>query len=143
MYAPNAVPHILTGKAYARAVHGHLLVDAALNALIVADAFQVPKILVSCPQEEVYTAPGGQEQGGPHTLAEALHLSPGEHDELSDLFEKDIGDESLNVAKKLLEDVISGNISVEEAAGRETLHRISHKLQQHRQQLLKCRTARI
>ena len=46
VYAPSAVVHILSGKAYARAVRAHLLVDAALNALILADAFQVPQILV-------------------------------------------------------------------------------------------------
>ena len=33
IYAPNAVEHILTGKAIARAVRAHLLVDAAVNTL--------------------------------------------------------------------------------------------------------------
>jgi len=33
IYASNAVDHILTGKAIARAVRAHLIVDAALNAL--------------------------------------------------------------------------------------------------------------
>jgi hypothetical protein len=33
IYASNAVDHILTGKAIARAVRGHFIVDAALNAL--------------------------------------------------------------------------------------------------------------
>ena len=37
VFAPNAVIHILSGKAYDRAVRGHLLVDAALNALLTAD----------------------------------------------------------------------------------------------------------
>ena len=32
IYASNAVDHILTGKAIARAVRAHLIVDAALNA---------------------------------------------------------------------------------------------------------------
>ena len=34
IYAPNAVVHMLSGKAIARAVRAHLIVDAALNALI-------------------------------------------------------------------------------------------------------------
>ena len=34
IYAPNAVVHMLIGKAIARAVRGHFIVDAALNALI-------------------------------------------------------------------------------------------------------------
>lgn len=36
IYAPNAVEHILTNKAIARAVHAHLLVEAAVDTLIVS-----------------------------------------------------------------------------------------------------------
>ena len=42
VYASNAVVHMLTGKAIARAIRGHLLVDAALNGLLVASTFNVP-----------------------------------------------------------------------------------------------------
>ena len=42
IYAPNAVEHILTGKAIARAVRAHLLVDAALNTLMLSKALTVP-----------------------------------------------------------------------------------------------------
>lgn len=41
-YASNAVVHMLTGKAIARAVRGHLLVDAALNTLLFAVALGIP-----------------------------------------------------------------------------------------------------
>ena len=34
IYAPNAVVHMLIGKAIARAMRGHFIVDAALNVLI-------------------------------------------------------------------------------------------------------------
>lgn len=34
IYAPNAVEHMLSGKAVSRALRGHLIVDAALNALL-------------------------------------------------------------------------------------------------------------
>ena len=37
VYAGNTVSHILTGKAISRAVHGHMLVDAALNTILIAD----------------------------------------------------------------------------------------------------------
>ena len=44
IYASNAVVHMLTGKAIVRAVQGHFIVDAALNALILASTFiNVPK----------------------------------------------------------------------------------------------------
>ena len=36
IYVPTAVIYMLTGKAIARAVRGHLIVDAALDALILA-----------------------------------------------------------------------------------------------------------
>ena len=34
--------YMLTGKAVSRAVRGHLLVDAALNTIFVADTYNVP-----------------------------------------------------------------------------------------------------
>ncbi|CAH3177828.1 unnamed protein product [Porites lobata] len=42
IYASNAVDHILTGKAIARAVRAHLIVDAALNAPLYSAALGVP-----------------------------------------------------------------------------------------------------
>ena len=42
VYAKNAVSHILSGKAVVRAIRGHLLVDAALNALLVSHTFHLP-----------------------------------------------------------------------------------------------------
>ena len=42
VYAKNTVPHIMSGKAVVRAIRGHLLIDAALNALLVSDSFNLP-----------------------------------------------------------------------------------------------------
>ncbi len=42
IYAPNAVVHMLSGKASARAVRGHFIFDAALNALILHSGFNAP-----------------------------------------------------------------------------------------------------
>ena len=41
-YAENAVKHMLSGKAIARAIRGHLLVYAALNAMLMAKAYDIP-----------------------------------------------------------------------------------------------------
>ena len=38
----NAVRHMLTGKAMSRAVRGHMLVDAALDTILVAKAYHIP-----------------------------------------------------------------------------------------------------
>lgn len=42
VFAKSAVLHMLSGKAIARAVRGHFLVDRALNALLVRDTFNIP-----------------------------------------------------------------------------------------------------
>ena len=42
VYAPNAVVHMLNGKAVSRAVRGHFLVESTLNAMIVSKVFNLP-----------------------------------------------------------------------------------------------------
>ena len=42
VYGKNAVGHMISGKALARAVRGHFLVDAALNSLFVRGVFNLP-----------------------------------------------------------------------------------------------------
>ena len=46
VYAENVVVHILNGKAYSRAVRAHLLMDAALSAILTSGAFDLPWILI-------------------------------------------------------------------------------------------------
>ena len=41
IYTSNAVVHILFGQVIARAVQAHLIVDAALNALVISNTFNV------------------------------------------------------------------------------------------------------
>ena len=43
-YAPNAVTHMMSGKAVSRAVRGHFIVNSALNALITSEAFGMEDI---------------------------------------------------------------------------------------------------
>ena len=45
VYAENTVPHMLTGKAILRAVGGHLLVVAALHAIIMSEIYSSPIIM--------------------------------------------------------------------------------------------------
>ena len=42
VFAGNAARHMLTGKAISRAVRGHMLVDAALDTILVAKAYHIP-----------------------------------------------------------------------------------------------------
>ena len=66
VYAKNAVSHMLSGKAIARAVRGHFLVDAALNALLVCNTFNLPLPISAGrnpPNEDVVQA----EQNNPNS----------------------------------------------------------------------------
>ena len=58
IYASNVVEHILSGKATARAVRAHFLVDAALNAIITAKVFNVElnNLLSPCTDNDCSTA---------------------------------------------------------------------------------------
>ena len=42
VYASNTVNHMLSGKAVSRTLRGHLLVEAALHTILLADAYNVP-----------------------------------------------------------------------------------------------------
>ena len=42
IYADTAVSHILTGKAISRAIHGHILIEAMLYAIILSKIYSVP-----------------------------------------------------------------------------------------------------
>ena len=41
VYTENAVKHILSGKAIARAIRGHFMVHAALNTMLTANAYNI------------------------------------------------------------------------------------------------------
>ncbi len=42
IYAKNTIPHMLSGKAISRATRGHYIVDSALNALLISQAYGLP-----------------------------------------------------------------------------------------------------
>ena len=64
VYAKKAIGHMLTGKAVARAVRGHFLVDAALNTLLVCITFNFPLPVDTRVYDAVQTTdePTGKEE---------------------------------------------------------------------------------
>ena len=59
VFAPNTVKHVISGKALARAVRGHMLVDSALSALITEQTFPAAiRSEASCgePNNTIYQA---------------------------------------------------------------------------------------
>ena len=45
IYARNTIPHMLSGKAVSRAIRGHLVVDSALNTMLIARAYAISQSL--------------------------------------------------------------------------------------------------
>ncbi|KAH3865446.1 hypothetical protein DPMN_028485 [Dreissena polymorpha] len=57
VYAPNAVDHIMSGKAVPRAVRGHLIVDAALSAMVTAEIYgTTPQQTATCERTDTNKA---------------------------------------------------------------------------------------
>ena len=52
LYASNAVTHMLSGKAIERAIHGHFLIDATLNAMLMSKAFCLDLSAIDCLEDE-------------------------------------------------------------------------------------------
>ena len=56
VYAEGSVEHILSGKAVARAVRAHLLVDSALNTMTTAQMLGVPLPCIYSEEESIQTS---------------------------------------------------------------------------------------
>ena len=144
VYAPNAVVHVLSGKAYARAVRAHLLVDAALNAPLLADAFQVPQILV---HQEVQTAVQEDERNGEGGTVYDFAFPPmqGPHPDVMEggNLEANVGDDTLDVAVTVLEKVLNGCMSPRDATREDVFIEVSNQLGTHRKRLCGSRTAAL
>ena len=81
IYVPTAVVHMLSGKAIARAVHAHFIIDAALNALILRNVLNTP---LPCQPE----TPECNDDDGPD-IAEAADLGNSQYlDEAHTFHEK-------------------------------------------------------
>ena len=103
IYAPNAVVHMLSGKAIARAVRGHFIIDAALNALMLHSGFNAP---LPC-QPMSYSSDN-----------EAYAEAPTKNQDV---------DEAL----KLYEKLMAGEISAKEVCSSNALERIKDSLKNH------------
>ena len=117
VYAPNAVEHIFTGKAIARAVRAHLLVDAALNTLMLAKSLKVP-------------IPGMQDTANDPASTEEQPQSI-----------EEIENHNLWEACSLYEDLTKKCKTAKEVSAADVLSRIKCLLQEHRDLMKDDRTA--
>jgi len=131
VYAANSVKHMLTGKAISRAVRGHLLIYAALQTILVANAYNLPlpvdkvgegeACIQEIPSEEVML-----------WETEETHLDEDRH-----MLNQDL-DEAVNLLDRLL-----GGDNIVGASDSEALGRITAETSKEKEALCDNRTAQL
>ena len=129
IYAPNSVEHILTGKAIARAVRAHLLVDAAVNTLIVSKALKVP---IPGLQDKSDDPPSVEDESHDYEADVSPNARPSEDDRLNC---------DLQEARSLFDELMNKRKSAEEVSSADVLTRIDGLLQEQRDLMNDNRTA--
>ena len=115
IYASNAVVHMFSGKAIARAVRGHLIVDAALNALLLAKIFGVP-------------LPGSSES---------------EDVEAEEVIEETARNADLDEVSVLYESLMQGSMSADQVYQSDVMKRMHEALEKETGLLKSSRTATL
>ncbi|RUM44710.1 MAG: hypothetical protein DSY80_04105 [Desulfocapsa sp.] len=106
---------MLTGKAVSRAVRGHLLVDAALNTILVANAYNVP-----VPTNDTT-----------NDTEEIVSADP----EIDVVGTQDTATTDLTIATELFEGAVSSTIYVEDVCSADVLARIQSKLNEEKKSI--------
>ena len=155
VYSPNTVTHILSGKAVARAVRGHLLIDSALNAMVAAKAFNT-----SLPEVTKTSGPADPESDERQTKddplsasssSEVMEVADVSSQSDSDEMDVDCGgdtasatlDEDLAAAVQLYDKVVSGELSVQDVCSLRCLDKIQEKLEAQKIQMATKRTSKL
>ena len=109
IYAPNAVVHILNGKAIALVVRAHFSVDAALNALILTAVLDAPLSIQP-------------DKSNSNNNAEVATVPP------DDLFDEAIDTPDLEETRVVNEKLVDGTVSVEYMRRSDVLNRTKVRL---------------
>ena len=121
VYASNTVVHMLSGKAFARALRGHILVNRALNVMLTSEVFGIPlpdTQQVIEQEEDATTAPDHQSN----------QSDPPEPDETPGTIPTDNTSQTqstpdiLTAAGKLYDDLIAGTPSLETLQDSQPVH---------------------
>ena len=141
IYAPDAVSHMLSGKAVARAMRGHFLVDSVLNALLASSTFDIS--LQSIVSEEA----------DPDTTAidkakEMSALQGEEKEEKADAYSdnemmNNIEDSNLSSCLELFDLIVNKEVSAEVVASSQELEWIEANYSETKSKLLASRTSRL
>ena len=111
-YASNTVVHMLCGKAIARAIRGHFMVDAVLNAVILASSYNVPLPALEMETEELMETAGSAD-----------------------------GKPDLDEAALLYDKLMKGMVSAEQVCQDDVIAKINDALQERKKHLKSSRTA--
>ena len=134
VYASNTVGHMLSGKAIARAIRGHILVSGALNALLTSEVFGV-------------ALPGTQQVSEPdHDSSQLGSLEPDSTPGSRPPIDNDQSQgtpDILIAAGKLYDDLMAGTISAETLQDSATIEAIAQQLLEGKEAMRDKRTARL
>jgi len=122
IYASTTVMHMLSGKAVARAIRGHILVTAALHTKLTQEAFGI-----SSSQSDECNIEEDEAPEENHTNEKPVVIQP----------------DLLNSAADLYDTVMSGKTAVDSLENYEVLHAISQKIEAERKVMNNRRTARL
>ncbi|KAK3092092.1 hypothetical protein FSP39_025112 [Pinctada imbricata] len=145
VFAPNAVGHMVSGKAVSRAIRGHNLVSSGLNAILLAQIFELDLPSTSITAElnlsssESRTDNGEPSEGLNHQGVPEVAIQIESEDDLSG---RTI-DPLLDKACSLYDSLLSGETKLEELAGDEIFDRILSKLEEEKKSLETKRTAKL
>ena len=118
IYSSNTVVHMISGKALARAVRGHMLVDSALNAMLVNKAFHIWDTTVG--SEYCQVAPHDE-----HSTLTDEQYQPPSVTSASDT--EDICDDMGKVLK-LYDQLMDGKLSAEQVCSDRCLDTFNQKI---------------
>ena len=111
LYASNAVTHILSGKAVERATRGHFLIDAALNTMLMSQAFNID-VTASIFLDEL---PQSEDKSQDNNLEKQSNELPQEYGELNkNNNQEDQSNSTRELLKKLAElydDIMNDSLS--------------------------------
>jgi len=142
VYASNTVSHMLTGKAYGRAVRGHILVSSALNTMLMSIALDLPLPHMSD------TSSSEQEQTLTSQIESVAASLPGQAEKVSGLTlntssETAYVKSDLKDAAELYDGLLAGAVPPTEVQDSKALQRLIAKLKETKASLLHYRTARL
>lgn len=127
VYAANSAVHIIAGKAYSRAIRAHFLVEAALSAIFVSTAFNMPWLLLHPDSLSNDNNPG--KENSDCQEEESLLHNPADLD-----MTESVGNDELDEAAALFESLMQGKTTARDAAIQPVLGRIKAKLDDFKRQ---------